>query len=86
MVFVGGALQIKLPPFLCPAEWPGFILSYFNLNETKSVPKNNPLITMSTELIYIINGNLVLGTDYADYMDFLIRSLVYVISYAQNHF
>ena len=33
----------------------------------------------------IINGNLVLGTDYADYMDFLIRSLVYVIlSEAKN--
>ena len=32
-----------------------------------------------------INGNLFLGTDYTDYMDFLIRSLVYVIlSEAKN--
>ena len=41
---------------------------------------------MNTDLNYRLNGNLFLGTDYTDYMDFLIRSLVYVISYAQNHF
>ena len=35
--------------------------------------------------MYFINGNLVLGTDYTDYMDFLRKPLVFVIlSEAKN--
>ena len=34
---------------------------------------------MNTDLNYRLNGNLFLGTDYTDYMDFLRKSLVFVI-------